>query len=170
MSRMATPAIQATDLTKVYRTYANPWHRLREAITGRPCHRELRAVDDVSFRLDHGQGLALVGENGAGKSTLLKMLAGITAPTSGALATRGKIASILELGSGFHPEFTGRQNIVLNAAMLGLSRGRGGGQDAGHRRVQRARATSSTSRSRPTRPACPCASVSPSRRRSTPTS
>jgi len=122
MSRMATPAIQATDLTKVYRTYANPWHRLREAVTGRPCHRELRAVDDVSFRLDHGQGLALVGENGAGKSTLLKMLAGITAPSSGALTTRGKIASILELGSGFHPEFTGRQNIVLNAAMLGLSR------------------------------------------------
>ncbi len=122
MNRMATPAIHARGLTKVYRTYATPWHRLREAITRRPCHRELRALDDVSFHLDRGRGLAVVGENGAGKSTLLKVLAGITRATRGELAVQGKIASILELGSGFHPQFTGRQNIVLNAAMLGLSR------------------------------------------------
>jgi lipopolysaccharide transport system ATP-binding protein len=121
MQRMSTPAIQARDLTKVYRTYATPWHRLKEAVTRRPCHREMRALDGVGFRLDHGQGLAVVGENGAGKSTLLKILAGITSPSRGELAVEGKIASILELGSGFHPEFTGRQNIVLNAAMLGLT-------------------------------------------------
>jgi lipopolysaccharide transport system ATP-binding protein len=118
---MRDATVQAEGLTKVYRSYATPWDRLLEGVTRRPRHRELRALEDVSFTLPRGEGLALIGENGAGKSTLLKILAGITAPTSGAFRVSGKIASILELGSGFHPEFTGRQNIVLNAAMLGLS-------------------------------------------------
>src|SRR4051794_3604441 len=118
---MVEATVQAEGLTKVYRSYATPWDRLLEGITRRPRHRELRALEDVSFTLPRGEGLALIGENGAGKSTLLKILAGITAPTSGAFRVSGKIASILELGSGFHPEFTGRQNIVLNAAMLGLT-------------------------------------------------
>ncbi|MFL6258954.1 MAG: ABC transporter ATP-binding protein [Thermoanaerobaculia bacterium] len=118
---MREATVQAEGLTKVYRTYATPWDRLLEGITRRPRHREFRALEDVGFALPRGEGLALIGENGAGKSTLLKILAGITAPTSGAFRVSGKIASILELGSGFHPEFTGRQNIVLNAAMLGLS-------------------------------------------------
>jgi ABC-type polysaccharide/polyol phosphate transport system ATPase subunit len=118
---MVEATVQAEGLTKVYRSYATPWDRLLEGITRRPRHREFRALEEVSFTLPRGEGLALIGENGAGKSTLLKILAGITAPTSGAFRVSGKIASILELGSGFHPEFTGRQNIVLNAAMLGLS-------------------------------------------------
>ena len=118
---MREATVQAEGLTKVYRSYATPWDRLLEGVIRRPRHRELRALEDVSFVLPRGEGLALIGENGAGKSTLLKILAGITAPTSGAFRVSGKIASILELGSGFHPEFTGRQNIVLNAAMLGLS-------------------------------------------------
>jgi ABC-type polysaccharide/polyol phosphate transport system ATPase subunit len=109
------------DLAKRYRVYASPWERLREAVTRRPRHREFRALEGASFRLERGEGLAVIGENGAGKSTLLKILAGITAPTAGRLEVRGTVASILELGSGFHPEFTGRQNIVLNAAMLGLA-------------------------------------------------
>jgi lipopolysaccharide transport system ATP-binding protein len=113
--------VQAEGLTKVYRSYATPWDRLVEGIIRRRRHREFRALTDVSFALPRGEGLALIGENGAGKSTLLKILAGITAPTAGGFRVSGKIASILELGSGFHPEFTGRQNIVLNAAMLGLS-------------------------------------------------
>ncbi len=116
-----TEVVAAEHLSKVYRVYASPWDRLGEALTRRPRHREFRALDDVSFALPPGEGLAILGENGAGKSTLLKILAGIVAPTSGSARVGGKIASILELGSGFHPDFTGRQNIALNAAMLGLS-------------------------------------------------
>jgi len=118
---MREHSVDAEGLSKVYRTYASPWDRLLEPLLRRPRHREFRALEDVSFALPRGEGLALIGENGAGKSTLLKILAGITAPTTGSFQVRGKVASILELGSGFHPEFTGRQNIVLNAAMLGLS-------------------------------------------------
>jgi ABC-type polysaccharide/polyol phosphate transport system ATPase subunit len=114
-------AVETVGLTKVYRVYASPWGRLAELVSRRRRHRAFLALQDVTFSLPRGEGLALIGENGAGKSTLLKILAGITAPTSGSFAVRGKVASILELGSGFHPEFTGRQNVVLNAAMLGLS-------------------------------------------------
>lgn len=118
---MSEAAVTARDLSKVYRVYDTPWDRLWEAALRRQRHRDFVAVDGVSFDLPKGEGLGLIGQNGAGKSTLLKMLAGIVAPTSGDLRVAGKVASILELGSGFHPEFTGRQNIVLNAAMLGLS-------------------------------------------------
>src|SRR4051812_27301279 len=118
---MREPVVIAEELSKVYKVYKSPWDRLAELLTRRPRHREFHALEKVSFTLPRGEGLAIIGENGAGKSTLLKILAGITAPSAGSVAVRGKVASILELGSGFHPELTGRQNIVLNAAMLGLS-------------------------------------------------
>jgi lipopolysaccharide transport system ATP-binding protein len=118
---MRDVVVAAEGLTKTYRVYGTPWDRLGELVTRRRRHREFHALEGVTFSLPRGEGLALIGENGAGKSTLLKILAGISAPTAGSCTVRGKIASILELGSGFHPEFTGRQNIVLNAAMLGLS-------------------------------------------------
>jgi lipopolysaccharide transport system ATP-binding protein len=118
---MRDVVVAAEGLTKTYRVYGTPWDRLGEIVTRRRRHREFHALEGVTFSLPRGEGLALIGENGAGKSTLLKILAGITAPTTGSCTVRGKVASILELGSGFHPEFTGRQNIVLNAAMLGLS-------------------------------------------------
>lgn len=118
---MSATAVSARDLGKTYRVYDSPWDRLLEGLLRRPRHRDFVALEGVSFELPRGQGLGVVGQNGAGKSTLLKMLAGIVAPTAGSLRVDGKVASILELGAGFHPEFTGRQNIVLNAAMLGLS-------------------------------------------------
>ncbi|HEX5759172.1 MAG TPA: ABC transporter ATP-binding protein [Thermoanaerobaculia bacterium] len=113
--------IAAEGLAKTYRVYATPWDRLREALTRRPRHRDFAALADVSFTVARGEGIGIIGENGAGKSTLLKILAGITAPSAGRVEVAGKVASILELGSAFHPELTGRQNIVLNAAMLGLT-------------------------------------------------
>ncbi|MDX1630747.1 MAG: ABC transporter ATP-binding protein, partial [Thermoanaerobaculia bacterium] len=96
-----------------------PVDRLLELFGGRR-HRLFRALEDVSFELPAGMGMGVVGENGAGKSTLLKILAGVASPTRGEVEVSGNVAAILELGSGFHQEFTGRQNIRLNAAMLGL--------------------------------------------------
>jgi lipopolysaccharide transport system ATP-binding protein len=115
------PAVEAFDLGKTYRLYASPAARLLEMVTRRPRHRAFRALDGVSFELPAGESLAIVGENGAGKSTLLKLVAGVATPTTGRLEVRGRVAAILELGSGFHPDFTGRQNIELNAALLGLA-------------------------------------------------
>jgi ABC-type polysaccharide/polyol phosphate transport system ATPase subunit len=119
--RMVPPAIEARGLSKTYRFYDRPSDRLWEAIGRRGRHGELRALEDVSFTLPRGEGLGIIGENGAGKSTLLKLLSGVTQPTAGSFRVSGRVAAILELGSGFHPDFTGRQNAVLNAALLGLS-------------------------------------------------
>ena len=113
-------AIEAAGLTKVYRLYSRPLDRLRAALSGRQGHAELKALDDVSFAVPAGEGLGIIGENGAGKSTLLKLLSGVSQPSHGRFTVNGRIAAILELGAGFHPEFTGRQNAVLNAALLGL--------------------------------------------------
>jgi lipopolysaccharide transport system ATP-binding protein len=114
-------AIDVAQLTKTYRIYGRPLDRLREAILRRPRHREFRALDDVSFTVARGEAIGVIGENGAGKSTLLKILAGVAEPSAGSSRVQGRVAAILELGSGFHPEFSGRENAVLNAALLGLS-------------------------------------------------
>src|SRR5580704_9961579 len=89
---------------------------------GRQHHEPFCALRNVSFRLEDGESLAIVGSNGAGKSTLLSLAAGLTFPDEGQVRVNGRIAAILELGSGFHPDLTGAENLVLNAALLGLSK------------------------------------------------
>ncbi len=117
----AEPRIEARGLGKTYRLYPTPWHRLLERLGGRCRHREHVALEPLDFGLLPGEGLGIVGPNGAGKSTLLSLLAGVLEPSCGEVIVRGTISSILELGAGFHPEFSGAQNIRINAAMLGLS-------------------------------------------------
>src|SRR6185436_18041730 len=114
-------AVRADRICKTYRLYESPADRLKELFLRRPRHRGFQALTDVSFSLAKGEALGLIGENGAGKSTLLKIVAGTTQPSSGAVERHGVVASILELGMGFHPEFTGRENARMNAALLGLS-------------------------------------------------
>jgi ABC-type polysaccharide/polyol phosphate transport system ATPase subunit len=118
--------IQVDGLGKQYRL--GEGRNLRETLQGlvRPSRRRQReqlwSLRDVSFSVQDGGSLGIVGRNGAGKSTLLKLLMRITAPTEGAARTRGRVAALLEVGTGFHPELTGRENIFLNAAVLGMSR------------------------------------------------
>jgi lipopolysaccharide transport system ATP-binding protein len=118
---MSEIAVRAEKVCKAYRLYENPADRLKELIFRRPRHRGFPALTDVSFSLSRGRALGLIGENGAGKSTLLKIVAGTTQATSGLVERQGVVASILELGMGFHPEFTGRENARMNAALLGLT-------------------------------------------------
>lgn len=116
------PAIRVENLGKRYRAYSGPMDRLKEVLLGAPRHaREFVALEGVSFEIPRGCALGVIGPNGAGKSTLLKMLAGIVEPSSGTLQMNGTVASIIELGAGFHPDFTGRENVFLNAALTGRS-------------------------------------------------
>jgi ABC-type polysaccharide/polyol phosphate transport system ATPase subunit len=114
-------AVRATNVSKHYDVYKRPADRLIEMITRRRRHTAFPALEDVSFDVERGETVGVIGQNGAGKSTLLKLLCGVTRQTSGEIETDGTIASILELGAGFHPEFSGRDNASLNAAILGLS-------------------------------------------------
>src|ERR1051325_8629480 len=120
-SQSMTIAVRAAELTKVYELYPRPIDRFLEMITRRPRHTVFPALQDVTFEVERGETVGVIGQNGAGKSTLLKLLCNVTRPSSGVLETRGTIASILELGTGFHPEFSGRDNAALNAAILGLT-------------------------------------------------
>lgn len=115
--------VSARALCKSYRIYRQPWHRLLQCLLPWrfKLYREVQALRDCSFKVQRGECLGIIGRNGAGKSTLLQLLAETVAPTSGDLEIRGRIAALLELGSGFNPEFTGRENIFMYGAILGLS-------------------------------------------------
>lgn len=130
---MSKPIIEIQNISKRYKLGANKgsYLSLRDEIVNwiSPTQRRARAkagtfwaLDDVSFSINQGEVVGIIGRNGAGKSTLLKVLSKITPPTSGQIIRRGRVASLLEVGTGFHPELTGRDNIYLNGAILGMSR------------------------------------------------
>jgi lipopolysaccharide transport system ATP-binding protein len=111
------------NVSKLYRLYRRPADRLKEMLPGVPDqHTDFWALKDIGFEVDRGETLSLVGPNGCGKSTLLQIVSGILQPTTGRVVTRGRIAALLELGAGFNPEFSGRENIYLNGEIMGLSR------------------------------------------------
>jgi ABC-type polysaccharide/polyol phosphate transport system ATPase subunit len=123
-------AIEATDVTKVYRRFGRrrQFATLKSALVSGTLFRDLRpdetflAVDHVSFRVPRGTTYGIIGRNGSGKSTMLKLVAGISKPTSGTVAVDGRISALIELGAGFHPEISGRENVFINGIMLGLSK------------------------------------------------
>jgi lipopolysaccharide transport system ATP-binding protein len=124
-------AISASGLWKAYRIFERPQDRLKQAIVPRLASvlglprpkyfREFEALRDVTFDVRRGETVGIIGRNGAGKSTLLQILCGTLAPSAGAVNIKGRVAALLELGSGFNPEFTGRENVLLNASVLGLT-------------------------------------------------
>jgi len=117
------PAIRVQNLGKCYEIYARPQDRLKQTLCrgSRKFYQEFWALRDISFDVSPGETLGIIGRNGSGKSTLLQLLCGTLAPTTGSVQTRGRIAALLELGAGFNPEFTGRENVHMNARLLGLS-------------------------------------------------
>jgi ABC-type polysaccharide/polyol phosphate transport system ATPase subunit len=116
--------VEIQHVSKLYRLYRRPLDRLIEALplTGVRRHEDFWALDDVSFSIGKGEIVSVVGPNGSGKSTLLQIVAGIVEPTRGRVLRKGRIAALLELGAGFNPEFTGRENVFLSGEIMGLTR------------------------------------------------
>lgn len=116
--------IRVSEVSKSYRIFDRPQDRLKELLFGRfrAWHRDFWALQELSFDIRRGESVGLIGRNGSGKSTLLQLIAGTLQPTSGGIDVHGRIGALLELGSGFNPEFTGRENVFLNAAIIGMGR------------------------------------------------
>ena len=121
---MAHAPSRSIDVTKIFKLYKEKAKSAKERVirAGRNPYTPFYALDDVSFEVAAGETLALLGHNGSGKSTLLKCVAGTLRPTSGRITTRGRLAALLELGAGFHPDLTGRENVYLNGSILGFSK------------------------------------------------
>ena len=117
---MTEIAIELKNVTKVYKLYKNDKLRFKGIFFKNTKYTPKKAVNDVSFRINKGESVALFGKNGAGKSTILKMITEVTYPTSGEININGRVSALLELTSGFDPEFTGRENIYLKGQILGV--------------------------------------------------
>ncbi|MGH9341412.1 MAG: ABC transporter ATP-binding protein [Acidobacteriota bacterium] len=117
-----TPAIAVSQLSKVYKLYRGPRSLFKEIVLGIASHHRIQALERISFEVKSGETFGLIGDNGAGKSTLLKIITGTTLPSTGTVSVNGRASALLELGAGFHQEFTGRQNIYFNGALMGFSR------------------------------------------------
>lgn len=125
-------AIKVENLSKCYQIYEQPHDRLKQSLLPRiqraigfqprQYYREFWSLKGVSFEVKKGETVGVIGRNGGGKSTLLQIICGTLSPTAGKIACYGRIAALLELGSGFNPEFTGRENVYLNASVLGLTK------------------------------------------------
>ena len=120
---MSDSAISVHNVTKTYSLYQKPIHRLLELFhpLGKKYHTPFCALNNINFDIKKGQALGVIGRNGSGKSSLLQLITGIQQPTSGTVAVNGRISALLELGAGFNPEFTGRENVYLNTAIQGFS-------------------------------------------------
>lgn len=118
------PVISLRNVSKTYRAYDHPLHGLIARISGGRVgrHKEFHALSDVSFDIHKGETIGIIGRNGSGKSTLLQIICGIRQPTAGSVSVKGRISALLELGSGFQPEFTGRENVFLQGAIVGFTR------------------------------------------------
>ncbi len=115
-------SIKIDNLTKIYKTYKKPLNRIYEVFKRKKLHHEYYALKGINLKIKKGETLGIIGRNGAGKSTLLKIISGITHPTSGKVEVNGKVSSLIELGTGFKNDFTGIENIYLNASFLGLTK------------------------------------------------
>lgn len=118
------PAVSLTDVSKRFKLYHDRPRSIKEMVLHRrrAAYEELWALRDVSLHVEGGQNVGLIGPNGSGKSTMLKLIAGIHRPTSGTVEVSGVVGALLEIGAGFHPELTGRENVFLNGSIMGFSR------------------------------------------------
>lgn len=116
--------IEVKDVVKTYKLYKKPTDRLKESVfpTKKQYHENFNALNGISFEVNKGDALGILGRNGSGKSTLLKLITGVLSASSGSIKVNGRMSAILELGAGFNPEYTGRENIYLNGLMIGLNR------------------------------------------------
>ena len=117
-------SVRALNVSKIYQLYDKPIDRLKESLSlaHKVYHKKHYALDNISFEVNKGETVGIIGTNGSGKSTLLKILTRVIVPTEGTIETNGKISALLELGAGFNPEYTGLENIYLNGTMMGYSR------------------------------------------------